>query len=132
MGTWERQAALFDGSSAVGASKTAILDVTTRTATPPAQAIEQVLVQPLSVLSQQRSGLAWAACRPADAPSMDAMLEATAWEASMPQAIGAAEAVIGLAARARTARMAIRMRAMRSFSAHKARLSRGFPVGGAS
>lgn len=123
MGTWERQVVLFDGASAICASRTARLDIPARTATPPAQATEQVFAQPFNILSQQGSDLTGAASPSADAP-IDAMLGVTAWGVSMPQAIGAAEAVIGLAARARRATMAIRKRAMTPFSARWPALSR--------
>lgn len=58
---------------------------------------------------------------------MDVMLEATPGRASMPQAMRAAKAVIGLAARARAATMARIRCAMASFSARWSALSRRFP-----
>lgn len=119
MSTWERQAELFGGSSVMAVWNTAMLDSATRTARPLVQVIEQVLAQPFNTLSQHGSDLTGATCRSADG-SIDAMLDVAPWGLSMPQAIGAAEAVIGLAARARRARMAIRMRAMRPFSARQA------------
>lgn len=128
MGTWERQAELFSGSSAMAVWKTAMLDITTRTARPLVQVIEQVLAQPFNALSQHESDLTGAAGRSADG-SIDDMLDVATWGLSMPQAIGAAEAVIGLATRARRAIRAMRKRAMKPFSARQAVLSRGFLIG---
>lgn len=112
MGLWERKAAPFDGLSVIGASKTTRLDIAVRTATLPAQGIEQFLAQPFGILSQQGSDLPGATCRSTGGPSVAVMPEATAWDLSMPQAIGAAEAAIGLTTRASAARMASRKCAM--------------------
>lgn len=125
-GGWECKIAPCCGVSVTRASRTATLQMAGGTKTLAAQLIEHALAQPFSTLSQQGSGLAGAACRSTAVPSMDAMLEAAGWDASMPHSIRAAEAVIGLAARARRARMAIRKRAITQLSALSAAPSRRF------